>query len=98
MEIDLQPAHRQYVEKILSEAGLLEYTFVFGSRAQGKAKKYSDLDLLIKSPEKIEYKALLNLKEEFEESNLPFKVDIVDWHGLTSAFKEEFMKTAIKLI
>ena len=31
--------------------------------------------------------ALRRLKEAFEESDLPFRVDVLDWHAISSAFR-----------
>lgn len=42
----------------------------------------------------IPYETLVNLIHEFENSALPFKVDIVDWHDIDPAFKRQI--TAFK--
>ena len=60
---------------------------VFGSRINGNAKNYSDLDLAIVGTEKLPAKVLMELKEAFEESVIPFRVDILDWNGITDSFK-----------
>ena len=51
--------------------------YLFGSRAEGKHTPYSDIDLAFESKEDIG-KKLSQLKYILEESNLPYKVDIVD--------------------
>ncbi len=51
---------------------------VFGSRASGKAKAWSDLDLALSGPGPIPLNLMAELKEAFEESALAWKVDIVD--------------------
>lgn len=61
--------------------------WVFGSRATGKAKKYSDLDLCIKALRPLDLNVMSALAEDFSESDLPWKVDLVDWHGISDAFK-----------
>ena len=60
----------------------------FGSRVTGKAKAYSDLDLVITGAKKLERKTMVFLKEAFEESKLNFRVDIVDWHAIAKSFRE----------
>jgi predicted nucleotidyltransferase len=62
--------------------------WVFGSRAKGTAKKHSDLDLAIQTITPLSSKILANLKFDLEESDLPYKVDIVDWNTLSAAFKQ----------
>lgn len=51
--------------------------FVFGSRRRGDHKKYSDLDLWIEASPSLSSNELSKLKDAFEESNLPIKVDLV---------------------
>jgi predicted nucleotidyltransferase len=60
----------------------------FGSRYKGNAKKHSDLDLVLVGKNKIEFATLGKIKEAFEECTLPFRVDILDWHGISSEFKK----------
>ena len=51
--------------------------FVFGSRAIGKFRKYSDLDLWIEAEPELSAAELSLLKEKFDESEIPIKIDIV---------------------
>lgn len=61
---------------------------VFGSRVTGTAKKYSDLDLAIVDAQKLSLHTLGNLREAFQESDLPMRVDLVDWHAISDEFRE----------
>lgn len=62
---------------------------VFGSRVNGgKAKKYSDLDLVIIGRKKLSSRRLAELKDTFQESNLPFRVDVLDWYRISASFKK----------
>lgn len=49
--------------------------FAFGSRVTGKHRPLSDLDLLVEDD--IDGATLENIRSAFEESDIPFKVDIV---------------------
>ncbi len=51
--------------------------YLFGSRARGEERKYSDIDIAIDSKENLKYD-LVKLKEIIEESNLIYKVDLVE--------------------
>ena len=64
--------------------------YAFGSRVKGNAKKFSDLDLCCKQD--ITWTDLAKLNEEFEESNLPFRVDIVSWNRIDDNFKKSIEK------
>lgn len=59
----------------------------FGSRLTGTAKKYSDLDLVIVGKMKLSKKVLYLLREEFQESDLPFRVEIMDWQTISGEFR-----------
>lgn len=73
MTLEIEQKHIQLIDKILAE---YDYSFfAFGSRVKGQCKKFSDLDLFYF--EEILNIDLLRLEESFEESDLPFKVDIV---------------------
>jgi len=49
---------------------------VFGSRLKGTNKPFSDLDLAFICKEKLDLKKLSRIKLKFEESDLPYRVDI----------------------
>ena len=51
--------------------------FLFGSRARKNASRFSDIDIGLVSNVDISREITL-LKETIEESNIPYKVDIVD--------------------
>jgi len=58
----------------------------FGSRVTQTAKNYSDLDLTIVGQNALDSERFRHLKEAFEESNLPFRVDVLDWHRISESF------------
>lgn len=60
----------------------------FGSRVGGTPKDYSDLDLALVGDAKLESAVLENLREAFEESDIPFRVDILDWHAISKEFQK----------
>jgi predicted nucleotidyltransferase len=51
--------------------------YVFGSRASGTQKKYSDIDLWIDSASPISTAEITTIRELIENSDLPIKVDLV---------------------
>lgn len=60
----------------------------FGSCVSGMAKLYSDLDLVIMGEHKIDTTTLMNLKEDFADSDIPFRVEILDWHDIKNEFRK----------
>jgi predicted nucleotidyltransferase len=61
--------------------------WAFGSRVTGKARKYSDLDLAFITQEPMSLGLYGDLKEDFSESDLPFRVDILDWASTSDSFR-----------
>jgi len=72
--IQIEPSDYQILQKILSKYPYQFY--IYGSRAKGNARKFSDLDLCYRDniPDEVVYQ----IKEELEESDLPFIVELVN--------------------
>ena len=62
--------------------------FIFGSRATGGGRKFSDIDIGIKSKKQIDSLLLSDIKEAFEESNIPYTVDVVDFSHVSDRFRD----------
>ena len=88
MSIDLAPALLRQVQAILAEHVPECEVWAFGSRIGGSAKRFSDLDLAIVAEQEIPTRRLALLANAFEESDLPFRVDLVDYHSANPTFKE----------
>ena len=86
--IDLNPNHLATVERILAEHVPECEARAFGSRATWTAKDYSDLDLAIVGAGPLDWRTLSRLKEAFEESDLPMRVDVLDWHDISESFRD----------
>ena len=61
--------------------------WVFGSRASGRARRHSDLDLAIDAGRRLSLDETAILAEAFCESDLPFRVDLVDWQAIGDGFR-----------
>lgn len=92
MLLDMRDDHKQLLLDIL-RANIPELeVWAFGSRAKWTAREASDLDLVLRNfpePEKaIDLEIISNLKEIFDESDLPFMVDILDWATVSGKFRQ----------
>ncbi len=85
--IDLNPGYLAIVKRILVEHVPECEVRAFGSRATWTAKDYSDLDLAVVGKGLLGWKTLGRLKEAFEESDLPMRVDVLDWHDISEDFR-----------
>jgi len=75
--------HAKIITDIISH---YPYSFLaFGSRVKGTHKTYSDLDLCYQTD--IPDLVIAELMEAFEQSDLPFKVDIVAWKRCSKDFQ-----------
>ena len=93
--IDLNPHHLETVNAILAEHVPECEVWAFGSRATWTAKDYSDLDLAVVGRGSLDGKTLGRLKEAFEESNLPMRVDVLDWHSISERFRNVIKRDCV---
>jgi len=97
--LTLQPAHttllRAILRTYLGERPVRVYAF--GSRARGDCRADSDLDLLLDDQEEIPLSTVTMLKEAFEDSCLPFRVDVVRRTDLSPEFYQHIHRDCIPL-
>jgi uncharacterized protein len=86
--INLETEHLMIVKSILQKLIPETTVWVFGSRITHQVKTYSDLDLVIIGEKKIPQTTYYQLQDAMEESSLPFKVDVLDWHRITPSFRK----------
>ena len=63
--------------------------WIFGSRARGDNKKYSDLDIMVESREDIST-IVGKIQETLESENFPYKVDMVQNKYFAESYRESF--------
>ena len=72
------------------------YSFsLYGSRAKGTQHRTSDIDICFF--EKIPLAIQSRIKEDFEESNLPYSVDLSDFNSMDHHFQQSITKDCIEL-
>ena len=71
--------------------------FIFGSWAVGNERPFSDIDIGILSKRSMPRDMLSDLKEAFEESNLPYTVEVVDFSTVSEKFKTISLQKVIYL-
>ena len=71
--------------------------WVYGSRAKWAARPQSDLDLVVfATPE--QNGQVGELREAFEESNLPFRVDLFVWDTVPEQFRKHIKRDHVVLV
>lgn len=72
------------IRRILGGIGKL---YLFGSRAKGTNRPFSDVDVCVVAEAVIPEAVLGAAKEQIQESSIPFKVDVVDIHAISDDFR-----------
>jgi predicted nucleotidyltransferase len=87
MPLELTPPQLQIVKEILAAHVPDCEVLAFGSRVTGKAKRFSDLDLAIIGEAPLPLILYGDICDAFSLSDLPFKVDVVDWATTKENFR-----------
>lgn len=95
--MDLKPEHHKILRDILARHLPGCEVQIFGSRATGTAKPYSDIDLVIMGDEPLPVTTIRILRDAFDDSDLPFQVDLVEWAGVSEEFRNVIATSAIPL-
>jgi len=89
----LQQRHLEIIRNVLNKefAGSDCKVYLFGSRARKRARSASDVDLAIQSPEDI-HARIARAQHAFEESDLPYMVDLVELNHASPSLKQEIQE------
>lgn len=85
--IDLRPEHFEIIRTILRRHVPQYEVWAYGSRTRGTARRFSDLDLAVITDQPMSLAVSGALAEDFRESDLPFRVDVLDWASASASFR-----------
>lgn len=94
--IDLEEKYIDFIKNTISSMIHNYKLYVFGSRAKNRARKYSDIDLAIDSQE-LTPQIKTKLEFTFENSTLPYEVDIINLNDIDNKFKNLIQKDLIEI-
>lgn len=95
--IDITAEQRKTVLSLLEKHLPNTTAWVYGSRAKWTARPQSDLDMVVfATPE--QNRQVFDLREAFEESNLPFRVDLFVWDDVPERFRERIKAEYMVLV
>lgn len=95
--LDLEDRYKDFIKTTIENIlGNVEI-YIYGSRVQGKAQKYSDVDIALKWAYVIPIEKIIRLKAVFHDSTFPYKVDIVDIKTLSDKFLKIIEKDLYKI-
>ena len=95
--LDLQSQHLALLRQLLQQHLPQADVWAYGSRVNGDGHEASDLDLVVRQPAdlKQETNHLDNLRDALMESNLPIRVDVVDWARIPATFHREIERAYV---
>jgi predicted nucleotidyltransferase len=85
--IDIRPQDWAILRTLLRQYLPQHEVWAFGSRVTGRAKPYSDLDLVVIAEAPLSLGERAALAEALTESDLPWTVDLLDWATTSPAFR-----------
>ena len=94
-KLDILPAQWEIVKAVLQQHIPGYEVWAFGSRVKHTAKPYSDLDLAVITESPLALETMAALREAFSESDLPWKVDILDWATASEVFNKIILQEKI---
>ena len=86
--IALEDEQLNILKNILKKYFSSQEIRVFGSRYKHTNNKFSDIDVVIVGQEKIDISTFSKVKEELQESDLKYRVDLLDWNIISDEFKK----------
>lgn len=95
--LDLTPAQLALVRDLLARHLPGREVRAFGSRVTGRNRRYSDLDLLILGDAPVPALTLARLRADLEDSDLPFRVDLLEARDLPAAWGATALRDAVAL-
>lgn len=69
--------------------------YVFGSYARRQEWPSSDIDIAVDIGSPLARMKLLELKERYHDSTIPFRVDVVDFHVVDKQLRERILKEGV---
>jgi len=88
----------QYQKKIVGLiAALLPDVkiYLFGSRAREKNHERSDIDIALVADQKLDIAVIGEVREVVNATNIPYKIDVVDFHRVYPAMQEMILKEGV---
>lgn len=97
LTLNLPSRYLQQVQALLHQYAPNTEVWAYGSRVTGTNHEASDLDLVLRNPNNLlqQNPALGTLREAFIESNLPIRVDVMDWSLIPESFRHEIERAYV---
>ncbi len=101
MKFGLSEKHLDFIQKVLRENIPQKDAkfYIFGSRAKGNYKEYSDIDIAVKLENgRLSADVLGKILMEFTDSTLPYEVDVIDLNAIDEKFRNLIQESLVLLV
>ncbi len=95
--INITSKQREVILALLKQHLPNTEAWVYGSRVKRASRPQSDLDLVVFATQQ-QFRQVSDLREAFEESNLPFRVDLFVWDEVPDSFRQQIRAEHVSLI
>jgi uncharacterized protein len=95
--IDLTPKQLDILRELVASRVPDREVRAFGSRVSGQARRFSDLDLVVMGEEPVPELVLAHLRADLEDSDLPFRVDLLELRDLPATWIERFREQSVQV-
>ncbi len=97
--LHLSAPHLEKIVALLRQHAPHAEVWAYGSRVTGGGHEASDLDLVVRNPFDLEIETgeKFALKEALVESDVPIRVDVLDWSRIPVEFRREIEKDYVVL-
>lgn len=92
----LKSHYLEQLESFFQEISPLQKVIIFGSRAKGSSKYNSDIDLVYFG--ELSSIDLIHIQDFFDNSDIPFKVDFLNYNKITNSKLKDHIDRVGKVI
>lgn len=98
MKYGLSARSLDTMQQIFSRYPTIEQAVLYGSRAKGNYKNGSDIDVTLHTTSAFTHTDLLRLMGDFDDSTLPYMIDLSNYQTLTNNDLLEHIKRVGQVI
>jgi len=96
MAFTVSEEHKSKIIALINALAPQAKIYLFGSRARGKNAEWSDIDLALDAGSALPESVIGELNSIMEASNLPYKVDVLDFHhNISELMRQEILKDKV---
>lgn len=97
MDYGIDEESKRKIIAVISALFPNAHIYLFGSRARNTHSQWSDIDIALKEDQKISRYAIAEAVSMLEASNMPYKIDVVDFNSVTDDMRQSIQDEGVLL-